>query len=262
MYIIPYIKVKFLHLSRNLSIFANMSYISHITETTTLVDSVESAIYEYITEKHLCPGDSLPHEIELAEILGVGRNVIREALSRMRSIGILESRKRRGIVLKTLDITKNFDKLFCPRMLDKSTLVDLLELRLWLEESIIPVIFNRICDTDISDLESIVSDETYLVDGKVATNNEVAFHSRIFSITGNRTILNLQASLIPVYRYVHDNHEEFISLYEEGKDLRTSHKDMLDALKSRDSVRYHEVISNHLIAYRRYIDKFRNNLDK
>lgn len=114
------------------------------TETITLVDLVEESLLKYIKEKNLKPGDRLLHEEELSEQLGVGRNVVREALSRLRSLGILDSRKRRGIVLQEPDIRKNLEKLINPQMLGRDTIIDLLELRYTLELGIIPTLLNRI----------------------------------------------------------------------------------------------------------------------
>jgi GntR family transcriptional repressor for pyruvate dehydrogenase complex len=56
-------------------------------------------------------GDSLPGEVELANRMGVSRNVVREALSRLQSLGILESRKRRGIIIAEPDILAGMAKV-------------------------------------------------------------------------------------------------------------------------------------------------------
>ena len=67
--------------------------------STTMADQVEERLREYITNKAFKPGDAIPKEIELAEALGVSRNVVREALSRLRMLGMIETKKRRGMVL-------------------------------------------------------------------------------------------------------------------------------------------------------------------
>lgn len=234
-----------------------MTTLKLVSETRTLVDSVESSIYEYIKDNNLKPGDKLLSENELSEKLGVGRNVVREALSSMKSFGILESRKKRGIVLKTLDVSKNLDKLFYPNMLDKETLVNLLELRLWLEEAIIPTIFKRITDDDIERLNNVLTREIRLKDGRVDITSEIDFHSAIYSITGNQTLMEIQNALIPVYRYVNENFDEF-QLYKEKERLtHVTHKDIFKALKAKDKNLYKKVIDKHLVAYKRYVDSFR-----
>lgn len=229
------------------------------TETTTLVDLVEESLLKYIKEKNLKPGDRLLHEEELSEQLGVGRNVVREALSRLRSLGILDSRKRRGIVLQEPDIRKNLEKLINPQMLGRDTIIDLLELRYTLELGIIPTLLKRITDEDIKDLESILTKEIVLEGGRVAMEDELEFHSRMYAIAGNQIIMDLQQMLIPMYRYIHDNYDEFEVFNKKIKKekLQASHKDILKALKNRNKGEYEEVINNHLGAYQLYIEEYR-----
>ena len=61
----------------------------------SLVDKVEIRITDYIKKNKFEVGDSIPKEIEFAEALGVSRTVIREAFSRLRTIGIIESKKQK-----------------------------------------------------------------------------------------------------------------------------------------------------------------------
>ncbi len=56
---------------------------------TTLADQVEKQIIEFIREKKMVPGAALPNEMQFVEMYGTSRNVIREALSRLRMLGII-----------------------------------------------------------------------------------------------------------------------------------------------------------------------------
>ena len=231
-----------------------------MTETTTLVDSVEESLLQYIKENNLRLGDKLLHEEELSTRLGVGRAVVREALSRLRSLGILESRKRRGIIIKEPDIKKNLAKMINPNMLTSNTLNDLLELRYILELGIIPMLFNRITQKDIHDMELILA-KCSISDGiRVPLEDEIAFHSRIYQIVGNKMMMDLQQLLIPMYRYIHDNYIEF-SKYNGRIDTKhfATHYDLLLALKSRNKVIYEQIIQRHLMAYQMYVEEHRDN---
>jgi len=65
----------------------------------TMADIVEIRLREFLKKKSFKPGDALPKELELAESLGVSRNVVREALSRLRMLGMVETKKKRGMIL-------------------------------------------------------------------------------------------------------------------------------------------------------------------
>src|SRR5882757_5397523 len=80
----------------------------------TMADVVEIRLREYLKEKSFKPGDALPKELDLADSLGVSRNVVREALSRLRMLGMVETRKKRGMVLARPDILSSFERVLDP----------------------------------------------------------------------------------------------------------------------------------------------------
>ena len=233
-------------------------------EPTTLVDLVEESLLKYIREQNLKPGDKLLHEDELAEKLGVGRNVVREALSRLRSLGLLDSRKRRGIVLQEPDIKRNLEKLINPQMMSFDTLINLLELRYTLEIGMIPTLLDRITKQDILILEKILENETHRDDIRVAINDELLFHSKMYSIVGNQTIMELQQLLIPLYRFIDNIHHEFEVFNKKIKEkkLQASHRDLVECLKKGNKNEYEDVMQRHLMPYYLYIKEFRDKEKK
>jgi len=72
----------------------------------TMADIVELKLLAFLKNNAFKPGDALPKELELAEALGVSRNILREALSRLRVLGMVDSKKRRGMVLTSPDISR------------------------------------------------------------------------------------------------------------------------------------------------------------
>ena len=121
-------------------------------ESTTMADVVEIRLREYLKKNSFKPGDALPKELELAETLGVSRNVVREALSRLRMLGMVETKKRRGMILGRPDILGAFERVLDPLIIDKDTLQDIFELRLVLETGLADLVFLRKTDKDIQEL--------------------------------------------------------------------------------------------------------------
>lgn len=64
---------------------------------------VSDKLRELIETNSLAQGDKLPSERELAQRLGVSRNVLREAVVSLSSEGILEVRERQGIFVKNAE---------------------------------------------------------------------------------------------------------------------------------------------------------------
>ena len=80
-------------------------------DTLSLVDKVELRLMEFFSENQVKPGDSIPKEMEFAESLGVSRTVIREAFLRLRALGLIESKKHRGMIFTQPDVLNGFAKV-------------------------------------------------------------------------------------------------------------------------------------------------------
>lgn len=172
-------------------------------EHKTMADIVELRLREYLKKNSFKPGDSLPKEIELAESLGVSRNVLREALSRLRMLGMVETKKKRGMVLSRPDILGSFERVLDPLIIDESTLQDIFELRLNLEMGLADLLYLRKTKKDIEELEAIAKNEKAVV-GKhtFRIKQEIAFHGKLYQMTGNLTMQRFQNMLLPIFGYL------------------------------------------------------------
>lgn len=68
-------------------------------DNTSLADRAEMSLINYFIENKLKPGDPIPTEVELSEALNVSRTVIREVLIRLRTVGLVESKRHKGTVI-------------------------------------------------------------------------------------------------------------------------------------------------------------------
>lgn len=166
----------------------------------SMAERVEASLREYFAKENFKPGDPLPTELELAAALGVSRNVVREALSRFKMLGIIETKKKTGMVISNPDVVGTFEKVLTPEIMDESTLQDLFELRLVLEMGIADLLFLRKTPADLDELDEIVARE--VKDKNFRISNEIAFHGKLYEMTGNETMKRFQNLLLPVFGYV------------------------------------------------------------
>ena len=87
----------------------------------TLVDVVEEKLLQYLKDNDYCIGCTVPNEMELASSLGVARSVVREALSRLKMIGLIESHTRRGMIVREPSLVGGMRRLIDPRNLSEKT---------------------------------------------------------------------------------------------------------------------------------------------
>jgi len=211
--------------------------------SSTMADVVELRLREFLKKKSFRPGDALPKEQELADALGVSRNVVREALSRLRMLGMIDSRKKRGMILAQPDILGSFERVLDPLILGQETLQDIFELRLVLEMGLADLIYVRKTDEDIRELEEIVSQEVNQVQKPFRVKNEIAFHGKLYQMTGNDTFLRFQSMLLPVFEYVVDYEIKTNGKAEVGK---VSHRNLVQLLKTGNAEDFRQGMKEHL----------------
>lgn len=213
----------------------------------TLVDKVEQRLIEFFKENKLVPGDSIPKELDFAGSLGVSRTVVREALLRLRTLGLIESRKHRGMILTRPDIIGNFKRILDPVLLSNDTLKDLFELRLILEMGMSELLFARKTQKDLDDLEEIVvqEEETKTITKSFILEKEILFHGKLYKISNNETLQRFQVLLLPVFEFVHEQPSWSIEKMREPTKLVT-HRNLLDNLKIGTPETFRIAMRNHL----------------
>lgn len=205
----------------------------------TMADVVELRLREYFKKRSFKPGDQLPKELELAAALGVSRNVVREALSRLRMLGMIETKKKRGMIMAMPDILGGFERVLDPMIIGDHALQDLFELRLVLEMGLADILFINKTDQNLNELEKIAKNE--IQDGKpiFRIKNEIAFHGKLYEMAGNDTLKRFQGMLLPVFEFVVRMEDEFIS----GK---VTHSDLVEILRTGTKDDFREGMYEHL----------------
>lgn len=208
-------------------------------EATTMADVVEVRLREYLKKNSFKPGDALPKELEIAEALGVSRNVVREALSRLRMLGMIETKKKRGMILGRPDILSAFERVLDPLIIDKDTLQDIFELRLVLETGLADLLYLRKTDKDIEELEKIAKSEKHVDDQPFRIKNEIAFHGKLYEITRNDTLKRFQSMLLPIFGYV-------LAVEKVPQPTGVSHLDLVEILKTGTKEDFRRGMLEHL----------------
>ena len=213
-------------------------------ETTSLVDKVEEKLVELLQQQKLKIGDSIPTELELSDKLGVSRTVVREALLRLRLMGLIESKKKKGAVITTPDLFAHTTKSMNLHILSSETLREVFEIRLVLEIGMADLLFHRITKEDITALHEIVDDEPPATQYHLFNiEHEIAFHGKLYEITGNETLKKFQKMLLPVFDYVHKS-----GLVKKQPLLKmfVSHRELVGILENGTPEEFRNGMRNHL----------------
>lgn len=210
-------------------------------DSVTLTEQTEQKILDYVTAGGYKLGDVLPKENEFAEILGVSRVVIREALSRLRILGFIETKRKRGTVLTSPNIFYGAKTILNSGKLDMDSLKDLYEVRIMLEIGMADFIFLRKTPEAIADLEKIVAEEeaTEVSDLERLAKLDIQFHSTLYKISGNKTLRTFQNLLNTLFK-----------TYSRSKNWRRrqiiSHAALVEILKNSTTDAFRTAMRLHL----------------
>jgi len=106
------------------------------------------------------------------------------------------------------------------------------------------LLYNRITKKDIEDLRNIVWDETVNADDQLFNvSHEIAFHGKLYEISGNQTMRKFQKMLLPVFEYVH---ESGLLKKPASKKKFISHRGLVDILENGSPEMFRNAMRNHL----------------
>ena len=155
----------------------------------TISTEIARRLLNYLLAGHLKPGDRIPSERKLAEALGVGRSVVREALKSLALLGLVEVRQGNGTFLKRADSDLLPDAIEWGLLLGEKRVKDLIEARRHLEVLMAGMAAERRSDADIEALR--VQIRRMEKAGKHADRviaADVEFHVRLWTAAGNAVL--------------------------------------------------------------------------
>jgi len=202
-----------------------------------IADVVAHDLEQRILEGSLKPGDKLPAERNLALELNVSRPTVREAIHKLVSKGMLETKHGGGTVVT--------DRLQAPfidpwkDMLQAHPLLqsDMLEFRHMLEGEAAMLAAERATDADLARIDAAYAalDLAYAGDDMVAcVETDVAFHQAIADASHNTLIGQLSASLMRViHGHVTGNLVHLHAMPRQWEQLRAQHKAIWEAVRAR-----------------------------
>lgn len=213
-------------------------------------------VIEYISRQveigELQKGDKLPTERKLVEILGVGRNSIREALKVLDMIGIVDRRQGDGTYIKE-DFSNWFTEPMCLAfMLSDTKRREIFQFRNMIEVEIATLAAQRITDEELAKLEACYRKLIETENQEASARYDKNFHSILAKATKNMVIVNAYNAMdCMLDLFIYDIRKEAYS--DAGKDLSVKiHQDILEAIMKRDAKQARKAMKRHMDIVKRY----------
>ena len=156
---------------------------------------------ERLILKKLQPGDKLPSERELAEMLSVSRSSIRDAIRSLELMGMVEPRQGAGTIVRELSSESLVNPLSNALRRKHDLIAELLDFRKMLEPPLAARAATRASADEISELEGILQrQEEKLRAGESAIAEDSEFHYAIALASGNSVVLKVLDTLMDLLR--------------------------------------------------------------
>jgi GntR family transcriptional repressor for pyruvate dehydrogenase complex len=225
-------------------------------------ESIVKQIKETIYSGKLKHGDKLPTERHLAEIFNVSRAAVRSAMLNLEQSGFLEIKKGSGggFFIQDLDFKPVRDSLNDLVRLGRASLSHLTEARLIIEPEAASLAAARATLKDIADLEDVIlSFQKRINEGAAPDPADLQFHVYIAQASKNPVILVVMRSLMDllfhsIAAYLLDHRRSDLIL--------TQHREILDAIKARNSDKARHLMLEHVTAMRVLFKDFEDTQKK
>jgi len=215
-----------------------------------LIDQGIEQIQALIIEGQLKPGDKLPSENELSQMMDVSRSSVREALRALESNGVIQVKSGAGaFVSDDAKVLISLNQTIQSLSRRENLVLHLLQVRGAIECLAASLAAKSISESDLSQLYYILASQESIIrktpDQEILAELarlDASFHIAIGRASGNEIISEITGALLP--NFIEDN--QAIMSIERGSKLLDEHKEILEAIAHRNPARAEAAMRNHI----------------
>lgn len=221
------------------------------------IDRVVTETIAFIKRRGYLAGERLPSERDLAERFAVSRSAVREALTKLQAMRLIERKSSSGIFLGKEPGTTSLEALVLTHDLgipmDDTDIRESMEVRRLLEVQAIRLACQRRSDTDIEALDRVLAaTETEIAAARPIADMDYQFHMTIFRATQNMIFVRV---VNPFYLLSRSRRRSFFQDTRRGQISHAQHVAIVDAIRDQDAERGAELMANHIgRVERHYLD--------
>jgi GntR family transcriptional regulator, transcriptional repressor for pyruvate dehydrogenase complex len=223
--------------------------------TTTLAQRVVAGLKDKILAGDLPPGHKLPSEAELIDEYGVSRTVVREAVTRLRAEGLVETFQGRGSFVLAMPEPTSFT-VESAAIRTHHDVLDMLDFRLGIESEAAALAAARVNKVGAEAIRAAL-DEFVAATPEDQVEADFRFHRAVAAASGNRFYLDLLDSLGPMMiMLARTRLGDAYSLTDAGhvERVRREHDDVAAAVIAGDADTARAAMRVHLGNTRRRLD--------
>ena len=215
-----------------------------VVARSTLPQEIASQLLLQIKEQELRPGDKLPAERQLAQMMVVSRPVVREALRALALMGVVDIRQGDGTYITSLEpkqLVAHLDFVFAK---DSVALTQLIEARRVVETGNVRLAAQRVTEPEIAGIQDLVETLAGCIDDPTRfSETDIALHSAVCAAAGNFLLLQFMSIINTLGQL---SRERTGGLRAVREAALQDHQRILDALRAHDADAAEQAMQSHL----------------
>lgn len=223
---------------------------------STLADRLAQRLATQIERGSPAPGERLPTEAQLCALHGVSRSVVREAVHRLKSLGLVQARQGSGVYVAPRPLHHPLE--FDPSVLESiGAVAHVVEVRRALEGEMAALAAERATRQQVTSLRrALAAIDAAVAEGHDGVAEDLAFHRAVAEATGNpqfKLLLGfLEQYLREGMRITRGNEARSADFMQA---VRKEHRSIVDAIAAGDPRAARRAAISHLVHGARRLER-------
>lgn len=198
-----------------------------------IYEEIVEQLMEMISSGELKPGRKLPSERDMAESLGVSRSSVREALTALEAMGILDIRPGEGTFVRETSVSTTFAPLAMVLQMEQNPGGQLMEVRRVLETEIAALAAFRATEEDLRNIETNLNCMKTAKTISKSVEADLRFHFSIAEATHNTILLRIMNTVADLmHNAFRVQREELFA--DKGEEIISEHEAIYNAIRDKN----------------------------
>ncbi|WP_341357661.1 FadR/GntR family transcriptional regulator [Rossellomorea sp. y25] len=223
-----------------------------------IYEEVAEVLIDMIKSGQLKSGDKLDSVQQLAENFQVGRSAVREALSALRAMGLVEMHQGEGTYVREFDSSMLSLPIYIAALMKKDDVKQLLEVRRILEVGAVEAAASRRTDEQLKEIKTALDQMHSASDEELGEEADFRFHMAIAKASQNELLTglmnNVSEMMVTTMRetrrlWLYSKKSTLDRLYQE-------HQNIYEAIEAKDGQKAQQLMLQHLHSVEEVLMKY------
>ncbi|MCA1065873.1 FadR family transcriptional regulator [Rossellomorea aquimaris] len=229
-----------------------------------IYEEVAEVLIDMIKSGQLKSGDKLDSVQQLAENFQVGRSAVREALSALRAMGLVEMHQGEGTYVREFDSSMLSLPIYIAALMKKDDVKQLLEVRRILEVGAVEAAASRRTDEQLKEIKTALDQMQTASDEELGEEADFRFHMAIAKASQNELLTglmnNVSEMMVTTMRetrrlWLYSKKSTLDRLYQE-------HQNIYEAIEAKDGLKAQQLMLHHLQSVEEVLMKYFDDIQE